>query len=123
MKFLDSNILAYAFYHNEHTLRCQQLIREGGVINTLSLIEAFNIISHEQTKSHAIASIRSLLKSDLVIVETGINLIFEGLKKAEHYKKLSFADLIHLMTASLEGCEGIASFDSDFDGLDIPRVY
>ena len=41
MRFIDSNVLAYAFYENEYSSRCQQIIREGGITNTVNIIEAF----------------------------------------------------------------------------------
>jgi len=81
MKLLDSNILAYAFYDNEHTLACQSAIREGGIIDSLSLIEAFFIIEKETSRETAISSIKGLLKSNLAIIDADINLIFEALKK------------------------------------------
>lgn len=122
MRFIDSNVIAYAFYENEKLERCQQLIREGGVVNTVNLIEAFNIIQFQTNREYAIKTIRSLLKSNLKILNTDINLIFEALKKAQN-EKLKFIDLIHYATAVLNGCEEIASYDVDFDGLDIKRVF
>ncbi|MBI2632176.1 hypothetical protein HYW75_04180 [Candidatus Pacearchaeota archaeon] len=43
MRFIDSNILAYAFYENENREKCQNFIKEGGIINTVNLIESFNL--------------------------------------------------------------------------------
>jgi len=47
MKFLDSNILAYAFYRNQHTAKCQSAITKGGLIDTFNLVETFFIIEKE----------------------------------------------------------------------------
>ena len=33
MKFLDSNVLAYAFYNNPYTEKCQRAINQGGFTN------------------------------------------------------------------------------------------
>ncbi|MBI2138243.1 PIN domain-containing protein [Candidatus Woesearchaeota archaeon] len=122
MRFLDSNILAYAFYRNENTLRCQQLINEGGVTDAFAIVEAFNIIAHEVSQEKAILSIRGILKSNISVADVTANLIFEALKKAPHYKRLSFLDLIHFVAAAGSSCDEIASFDADFDGLEIPRI-
>lgn len=122
MRFIDSNIIAYAFYENENRARCQELIREGGIINTINLIEAYNIIQFATNRDHATNSIKSLLKSNIKIINTDINLIFESLKRNKKYEKLKFLDLIHYITALLNNCNEIASHDSDFDGLDIKRI-
>jgi len=120
MKFIDSNILAYAFYNNKYQDRCQKIIKEGGIINTINLVEAFNIIEHEISREIAIKSIRGLLKSNLKIIDADLNLIFESLKKGEK-SKLNFIDLIHYTSALLNNCETIISYDKDFNGLEIPR--
>lgn len=121
MRFIDSNILAYAFYDNPVQDECQKIIREGGMINTVNLIEAFNIIESEMNKEIAVSSIRGLLKSNLFIVDVDINLFFEALKRAPRYKNLKFMDLLHYTTAVMNNCDAIVSFDKDFDKLDLPR--
>ena len=122
MNFLDSNILAYSFYENEHKEKCQKLVSEGGMINTLNLVEAFNIIEHQTSRETATKAIRSLLKSNIQIIEVDINLIFECLKKTKQYKHLEFLDLVHYICALQNDCHMIASYDSDFDNLDLPRI-
>ena len=121
MKFLDSNVLAYAFYNNECIDKCQSVIREGGLINILNLVEAFFIIEKE-TRSREIAqrSIRSLLKLNIKIADVDFNLLFEALKKANRVK-LSIFDTIHYCCALINSCDAIISYDKDFDNLDIPR--
>ena len=121
MKFLDSNVLAYAFYENEHIERCQKAILKGGGIDTFNLIEAFFIIEKEtSSREKAQKSIRGVLKSNLQIVEVDINLIFESLKRTNQLK-LSIFDIIHYTCALLNGCNAIISYDSDFNNLEIPR--
>lgn len=122
MRYIDSNVLAYAFYDNENRERCQKIINEGGIINTINLVEAYNIIQSEVDPDYAGKAIRSLLKSSLQIIDADINLIFEALKRTVRYRRLKFIDLIHYTTAQLHGCDEIASYDSDFDGLDIERI-
>ncbi len=121
MKFIDSNILIYAFYENKHQDACQNIIREGGITTTLALIEAFNIIEFQANRDTASAAIKGLLKSNIQIVDVDINIIFEALKRAMQYKKLKFFDLIQYTTASLHNCTAIMSYDSDFDNLEIKR--
>ncbi len=121
MKFIDSNVLAYAFYKNDNTAKCQKAITEGGIINTFNLTEAFFIIEKE-TGSREIAqhAIKGLLKSNLIIVAVDINLVFEALRKTQELK-LSIFDVIHYCCASLNNCNSILSYDKDFDKTDIPR--
>ena len=121
MKFLDSNVLAYAFYRNEHTVRCQKAIMEGGVVDTFNLMEAFFIIEKETgSRETAQKSIRGLLRSGIVVADVDLNLVFEALKKSARYK-LSIFDTIHYCCALMNSCEAIISYDSDFDNLDIKR--
>ena len=122
MMFIDSNVLAYTFYDNKFKERCQEIVKEGGVINAVNLIEAYNIIQFETNAEYATKTIRSLLKSNLKIVDVDINLIFEALRRALKYKNLKFIDLIHYTTAIFHNCSEIASYDADFEGLEIKRV-
>lgn len=121
MIFIDSNVLAYAFYDNDKREKCHTTIREGGIINTLNLIEAYNIIQNEVDAEHAAKSIKSLLKSNLLIIDADTNLVFEALKRASKYKNLKFIDIVHYSCALVNGCNAIVSYDKDFDNLDIPR--
>lgn len=121
MRFIDSNILAYAFYENEFQENSRDVIRRGGVTDTLCLIEAFNIIEMQTNREIAIKSIRGLLRSDLKVINTDINAVFEALKRSMEYKQLKFLDLIHYTIAVLDDCESIMSYDADFDKLEIPR--
>lgn len=121
MRFIDSNVLAYAFYDNEHTDKCQSIIKEGGLVDIFNLVEAFFIIEKE-TGSRELAqkSIKGLLKLNFQIVDVDFNLLFEALKKVNH-TKLSIFDTIHYCCALLNSCDTIISYDTDFDNLDIPR--
>ncbi|MEK6868081.1 MAG: type II toxin-antitoxin system VapC family toxin, partial [Nanoarchaeota archaeon] len=118
MKFLDSNILAYAFYENEHQGKCREVIRDGGLVNTFNLIEAFNIIEWQMNRDIATRAIKGILKSNILIIEVDTNLLFEALKRTEKNKKLKIIDLLHYTTALLHTCSTIVSYDKDFDGLD-----
>ena len=102
MKFIDSNVLAYAFYANSNTQRCQEIIHEGGIINTANLLEAYNIIQSETTTERATEAIKGLLKSNLKIVD--VNLIFEALKRTLKYERLKFIDLVRYECISPMRC-------------------
>lgn len=117
MQFLDTNVLAYAFYENEHKEACRNAIRNGGIINTFNLIEAFHIIEKE-TNSREIAyrAIKGLLKSSLKIIEVDNNLIFETLKRIEK-TKLSIFDAVHYTCALMNNCELMISYDDGFDAV------
>lgn len=121
MRFIDSNIIAYAFYSNPYTEKCQKILSEEGIIDTVVLIEAFNIIENEIDKKYALSAIRSLLKSNLKIISTDISLVFEAMKLSEK-SKLKFIDNIHYATAKTHNCTEIITYDKDFNGLDIKRV-
>lgn len=121
MRFLDSNIIAYAFYENEFRNACQQAIRSGGAIDTVILIEAFNIIEWQTNRQTALQAIKGIIKANITIVDVDTNLIFETLKRTEKYKKLKFIDLLHYTAALLSHCDSIMSYDKDFDGLEILR--
>ncbi|MBI4918924.1 type II toxin-antitoxin system VapC family toxin [archaeon] len=122
MKFIDSNIIAYAFYENEKRDKCREAILNGGVIDAVCLIEAFNIIELQTDREVAMRTIKGILKSNLIIIDIDTNIIFEALKKSNIYKKLKFLDLIHYTVASINNCSSIFSFDRDFDKLEIPRT-
>ncbi len=122
MNFIDSNILAYAFYEYEFQENCRNIIRKGGIIDTICLIEAFNIIELQTSREVAIKSIKSLLSANIKIVNTDINIIFEALKRSQTHKQLKFLDLIHYTVAVLKNCDSIASYDGDFDRFEITRI-
>ncbi len=120
MNYLDSNILACAFYDNQETKRCQKAIAEGGVTNTFNIIEAFHIIEKELNREEAKQCMRELLKGNLQIEAVDANLLFEALKRMKTHH-LSIFDAIHYTCALLNHCSAIFTYDKDFNGLDIPR--
>lgn len=122
MRFIDSNIIAYAFYQNEYQENCQNILRGEGITDTIALAEAFNIIEYESSRNMAMIAVRGILRSNIEIEDIDVNTIFEALKKADTYKKLKFIDLLHYTIASLKKCETIVSYDKDFDNLEIARA-
>lgn len=120
MEFLDSNIIVNAFYENKHREQCQNAIREGGITNTFCLAEAFYILEKIVDRDTAQESVKTLLKSNLEVIEVDIEIIFEVLKRIRKYK-LNIFDMVHYITALLNNCTAILSYDKDFDHLEIPR--
>jgi|TARA_Y100000034_G_scaffold109144_1_gene140116 predicted nucleic acid-binding protein len=120
MIFIDSNIIAYAFYQNKFQDHCQKLILQGGITDAVVLIEAFNIIEYQTTKETATNAIRSILKSNITIQEIDVNSIFNSMKITD--TQLKFIDLIHYNCARENNCSAIASYDKDFDNLLLPRI-
>lgn len=115
MNYLDSNIIANAFYDNPHQVSCQKAIRVGGVTNAINIIEAFNVLDRVIGRKAATRSIKGMMSTNVIILDVDNNSIFEALKKSE-VSKLKFMDLVHLNCALTQGCECILSYDKDFDG-------
>lgn len=120
MKFIDSNIIAYAFYDNKYVEECQKVLQEEGLTDTFCLVEAFFIIEKETDKERAIESIKGVLKSQIRIIDVTTNSVFESIKNIKKVN-LSLFDCIHYTTAKLNACSEIISYDRDFNKLDIPR--
>ncbi|MBI2176677.1 PIN domain-containing protein [Candidatus Woesearchaeota archaeon] len=121
VKFLDANVLAYAFYSNENTNKCQAAIKEGGITDTFGLIEAFRVIEKETgSRERAQGAIKGLLKSSIEVIDVDVNAVFEALKQVG-LSRLSIFDSVHYACAAISHCSSILSYDKDFDRLEIPR--
>ena len=121
MNFIDTNVLVLASYENPQQLPCQQVIREGGVINALVLSETFTVLERIVDRKIARTAIASFLRSNLEVVDLDASAIFAALKQSKRID-LRFLDLIHYMTALAHECAAFISFDNDFDKLDLPRI-
>ena len=120
-KFIDSTIISGAFTSNENRERCQAILAEGGIIDGLVLIESFDVIERiTKKRDYAMKVIRTLMGSNLEIIDIANNVIFEAIKRGNRYNLRVF-DLIHYTTALINGCSSIVTYDKDFDNLDIPR--
>ena len=120
--FVDSVILIKAFTENPDKHKCREVVYEKFVTNTLCLVEAHHFISLiSKNKTHAAICIKSLFKSDCIVDDLDKNLLFEAFKRSEKYKLDTF-DLINYVTALLNNCSEIVSYDKDFDDLEIKRA-
>jgi predicted nucleic acid-binding protein len=121
-KFVDSNIIIKAFTENEAKNRCRSVLQREFITNTLCLVEAqHGIAKIRKNKNYASNCIKSLFKSNGKIVQLDVSLLFESLKRTEKYN-LNMFDLINYVTALLNNCSEFASYDKDFNGLEIKRV-
>ncbi len=121
MNFIDTNVLVLASYENPQQLPCQQVIREGGVINALVLSETFTVLERVTDRKVAQNAIVSFLRSNLEVVALDASAIFAALKWSKRID-LRFFDLIHYVTALTNECTAIVSLDKDFDNLELPRI-
>ncbi|MBI2130661.1 PIN domain-containing protein [Candidatus Woesearchaeota archaeon] len=120
--FIDSTVIICAFTPNENRESCQKMLKQGGFINGLVLIESFDVIERiTKNRAYALRVVRSLMASDLEITQLSNAFIFEALKRSSR-NKLRIFNLIHYSTALLNSCSGIVSYDKHFDGLEIRRV-
>ena len=120
--FVDSSVLIKAFTENPDKHKCREVVHEEIVTNTLCLVEAHYFISLiSKSRNHAAMSIKSLFKSNCIVVDLDKNLLFEAFKRAEKYN-LDIFDLINYVTALLNNCSEIVSYDKDFNGLEIKRA-
>ena len=120
--FIDSTVIVGAFTPNENRESCQKILKQGGFINGLVLIESFDVIERiTKNREYALRVVRSLMASDLEIIQLSNSFIFEALKRSNR-NKLRIFDLIHYSTALLNNCSDIVSYDKHFDGLELRRV-
>lgn len=120
MNFIDAMIITLAFTPSNKREECRAIIKEGGVVNSLVLVEAhYNIENITKNRKLASESIRSILNSSEVVA-VDHNLLFEALKRTDKYD-LRIFDLIHYTTALLKGCSSIVSYDKHFDNLEVKR--
>ena len=120
--FVDANVIVKAFTENVDREKCRKILSKEFLTNTLCLVEAMKIISliiHD--KVEAAACIKSVYKSNCIIIDLDKNLLFEAIKRADKYH-LSVFDLINHTTALLNSCTEIISYDKDFNGLEIKRT-
>lgn len=121
-RFIDANVIVKAFFNNIDKERCRNILHEEFITNTLCLVEAQHALSAiKNNKTYAANCIKSLFKSNCIIVQLDKNLLFESFKRIEKYNLDAF-DLIHYATSLINNCNEIVSYDGDFDDLEIKRV-
>ena len=120
MNFIDTNILVLASYDNAQQIKCQDVIRGGGVINSLILAETFTVLERIVDRDLAQSAITSFLRSNLEIVDVDTSIVFTALKESKK-THVHFFDLVHYVTALAKECSAICSYDKDFDSFPLPR--
>lgn len=122
-KFIDSNVVIFAFTNNDKKQECRDILAEENLItNTLILLESYAKIATINSEMYARTAIRGILSlGNVNVIDFTNSLFFESIKRSQKYK-LKVSDLVHYTTASLHNCSEIISYDKHFDGLDINRV-
>ena len=122
-RFVDSNVIIFAFTNSPQKQKCRNILIEGNLItNTLVLLESYAKIATINSEIYARATIRNILSSaNITIVDFTNNLFFESIKRSQKHN-LKISDLAHYTTALLNNCSEIISYDTHFDDLDIKRV-
>lgn len=98
--------------------------KAGGVMSTIGLTEVDYITQREldrETADQLTSALEDFEEIHLVPVTSEIALYGSELR-AKYYERrgreISYADVIHIATAVLTGCETIHTGDSDFSDLD-----
>ena len=121
-QFIDANVIIKAFTDNKDKEKCRKVLYEEFVTNTLCLVEAQHGISIiKKNKTYASNCIKSLFKSNGVIVQLDKNLLFESFKRIEEYN-LNIFDLINYVSALSNNCSEFLSYDKHFDNLEMMRI-
>ena len=124
-KFIDSNVIVYAFTSNRLKPDCEKAImQENLVTNILVLLESYaKIATINKSREYAKRVVRTLLNlENLKVFDLDRNLFFEAIKRNEKLD-LKISDLIHYTTALLNNCGEIISYDKKhFENLDIRRI-
>ena len=123
-KFIDSNIIVYAFTRNSLKEGCEKALqKENLVADVLVLLESYaKIATINKNEEFAGRVIRTLLNlENLQVADLDRNLFFEAVKRSGKYP-LKISDLVHYTAALLHNCNEIISYDRHFDGLDIKRI-
>jgi predicted nucleic acid-binding protein len=120
MIFADANIFVHAFTNSSKRKQCQELVMVGVATNTFCLAEAHQIIT-KITKDplYASACMKSVFRGNVGIIAVDENTFFSAMK---FIPRLKTFDAVHYAAAHVHGCEAIASYDQDFDGLPLKRV-
>lgn len=121
-KFIDSNVIIFAFTNNDQKKKCRKILEEENLtINTLVLLESYGKISTINSQSYAMDVVRGILGSSKIrVIDFTNNLFFESVKR-QHKYNLKISDLVHYVTALINNCSEIISYDKHFDGLEIKR--
>ena len=121
-QFIDANVIIKAFTNNKDKEKCRTALYEEFITNTLCLVEAQHGISTiKNNKTYASNCIKSLFKSNGIIMHLDKNLLFESFKRIEKYD-LNLFDLINYVTALINSCSEFVSYDKHFNNLEIKRV-
>lgn len=126
--YLDSWVWLEYGLGQAHEAVAGEVIREarqgGGAISTIGLTEVDYILAREidrETADAVTSGIEDLEDVHVVPVSVEVARLASKLR-SKYYdrqaREISYADAIHLATASLLDCDAFHTGDSDFDGVD-----
>lgn len=101
-----------------------EAIEDGGVVSTIALTEVDYILSREvdRTTADLVTSTMEDVDSIHVVPVTSEIALYASRLRAKYYQRreteLSYADAIHLATATLLDCSSVHTGDSDFDEVE-----
>ncbi len=120
--FVDANVIAKAFVVNPDQEPCLSILHKEFITDMVCLLEAKNVISRiSGSREYAADSIRSVLKSNCIVIPVD-SIIFASCLKSYAHNALDAFDSMHYTIALLNGCSEIISYDKDFDDLAIKRT-
>lgn len=99
-------------------------IEDGGVVSTIALTEVDYVLSREvdRTTADLVTSTMEDLESVHVVPVSSEVALYASRLRSKYYQRgeteLSYADAIHLATATLLDCESLHTGDSDFEDVD-----
>lgn len=119
MIFIDANVIVHAFSRHRKAARCREMLANEFVTDTLCIAEAFHALSRILGDQETAARCVKSLFGRGEIAPVGRNVLFASVRKKS---RLSIFDMIHYAVAKERGCTAIATYDKDFDGLDVKRI-
>ena len=133
MIYLDSWVWLEYGLEQEHEVVAREIIddarQHGGVVSTIGLTEIDYILTRELDRDSAdqiTSGIEDMERVSVVPVTTEVARLASTLR-SKYYdrqtRELSYADAIHVATATLLDCTALHTGDDDFDGIDeVPAV-
>lgn len=128
MIFLDSWIwLEYGLggEQRETARKAIDTAREtGGVVSTVTLMEVDYVLARDvdRTTADLVTSAMEDLEDVYVVPVSGEVALYASRLRSKYYERgeteLSYADAIHLATATLLDCDELHTGDADFDGVE-----
>jgi predicted nucleic acid-binding protein len=127
MIFADTSFLISLFRENDEynarAVRLSKEIDQRVVITSEILVELVTFILRKDGKETAYRIGKKIIESDVIIIYIGDDDIPDALQYVKRYEGLSMCDALSAVVMKKIGIKKILSFDSDFDKLNLERVF